>query len=80
MRTHVAYCSARDQQVRVVYAGDMPKHVRPSPHEDMDAVCLAYGEHCTGEMCPMFDVPTGKMREWLDEHSPDDESVFLVRP
>lgn len=80
MRTHVAYCSARDQQVRVVYAADMPEHVLPSPQQGTAAVCLAYGEQCTGELCPMFDVSTERMREWLKEHGPDDESVFIVQP
>lgn len=80
MKTHVAYCSARDQEVRVVYADDMPEDVRPSPHEGMAAVCLAYGEQCTGDMCPMFDVSTEEMRKWLEKHRADDETVFIVQP
>lgn len=80
MKTHVAYCSARDQQVRVVYEEDLPEDVRPSQHDSLGVVCLAYGEECTGDMCPLFDVPTEKMQQWLEEHRTDDESVITVQP
>ncbi|MDP2497993.1 MAG: hypothetical protein Q8W44_08440 [Candidatus Palauibacterales bacterium] len=80
MKTHVAYCSARDQQVRVVYKEEMPEDVRPSPHDDVGVVCLAHGEECTGDMCPLFDVPTEKMRKWLEEHREEGESAFVIRP
>jgi hypothetical protein len=29
----------------------------------LKVVCLAYGEHCTGSMCPLFDIPTEEMKE-----------------
>lgn len=80
MKTQVAYCAARDQQVRVVYANEMPEEIRPSSEDDVDVVCLAYGEECTGDMCPMFDVPTEQMQQWLEEHRTDGESAFVVQP
>jgi hypothetical protein len=48
MEAHKAYCSACDRQVDVV--------VRPGgdPDNAEDLVCLAYGETCTGSLCPLF--------------------------
>lgn len=58
-----AYCSACDQQVPVVLKDDTVLGPTPSAHDPSNLVCLAYGDTCTGSMCPLFDVPTEKMKE-----------------
>lgn len=78
MKTHVAYCSARDQQVRVVKVDELPEEVRPSQHEKVGVICLANHKLCSGEMCPLFAAPTKKIQKWLDEHRGEEE--FVVSP
>ncbi|MGD2067522.1 MAG: hypothetical protein PVI57_02460 [Gemmatimonadota bacterium] len=67
MDVRIAYCSACDQNVRVLLdPGQEPMVVEgDDPH---DLVCLEYGEKCTGDMCPLFKVPPEKMRENLARH------------
>ena len=71
MKIRTAYCSARDRDVRVVVRGEMEDPpalewpgsedpLRPGP---ADLICLEYGESCTGDLCPLFEVPTEQMRE-----------------
>ncbi len=55
MKIQHAYCSACDRQVEVM--------VSASTSDASKVVCLAYGEKCTGSMCPLFEVPTEQMRE-----------------
>lgn len=58
-----AYCSACDHNVRVAFTpGDLGIESYP---DVSGLVCLEYGETCTGEMCPLFDVPSDQMRENL---------------
>ena len=74
MEVRTAYCSACDQNVRVVLQpGNEPLVVRDDDATEL--VCLEYGEKCTGDMCPLFQVPTDKMRENLSRHLSDDEST-----
>ncbi|MEX1187019.1 MAG: hypothetical protein WEA80_10560 [Gemmatimonadaceae bacterium] len=56
MKTVNAYCSACDQEVRLVLT-DEPIADDPSPIHDREVVCLEIGEHCTGAMCPIGAVP-----------------------
>ncbi len=56
MKTIQAYCSACDQNVRVVLT-DMPVQDPPSPIHDCEVVCLEIGEHCSGNLCPLCAVP-----------------------
>lgn len=68
-RTHLAYCSARDQRVRVVrksevMGGALDAEERPPLS---DVVCLEFGSACTGATCPLFDVPTAEMKARLME-------------
>lgn len=56
MLTHNAYCSACDQDVRVVIT-DAPVHSDQAPVTPAEIVCLDFGERCTGSMCPMFGLP-----------------------
>jgi len=72
MRSKQAYCSARDQEVRVAWP-DAPLHPgQAMAAEPADAVCLDLGERCTGELCPTFRKPRVDMavrlaRAGLDE-------------
>jgi hypothetical protein len=56
MLTQTAYCSACDQDVRVVIT-DAPVHSDQAPLAGAEVVCLDFGERCTGAMCPMFGLP-----------------------
>jgi hypothetical protein len=56
MRTIDAYCSACDNQVRLVLT-DEPIQDDPSPIHDREVVCLEIGEHCSGALCPIGAVP-----------------------
>lgn len=56
MKTINAYCSACDQDVRVVLT-DQPAQDDPSPIHDREVVCLEIGEHCSGALCPVGAVP-----------------------
>ena len=63
MRTYHAYCSACDQTVEVAPITEFPEEVRPEGTSDSALVCLAYGDWCTGALCPLFELPTERMRE-----------------
>ena len=63
MRMYHAYCSACDQTVGVVPISEFPEEVRPEGTSETALVCLAYGESCTGALCPLFELPTDRMRE-----------------
>ncbi|HMA20525.1 MAG TPA: hypothetical protein VKO87_06955, partial [Gemmatimonadaceae bacterium] len=56
MKTINAYCSACDQDVRLVLT-DEPLQDDPSPIHDREVVCLEIGEHCNGALCPVGAVP-----------------------
>lgn len=61
MDVRTAYCSACDRNVRVVMApGVEPEAVRP--YDPSELVCLEYGDTCTGDLCPVFKVPTEEMK------------------
>lgn len=57
MQTQAAYCSACDQDVRVVVT-DAPVHADLAPISGPEVVCLDFGHRCTGSMCPMFGLPS----------------------
>lgn len=57
MKTINAYCSACDQNVRLVLT-DEPVQDDPSPIHDREVVCLEIGEHCSGALCPVGAVPS----------------------
>jgi hypothetical protein len=56
MKAITAYCSACDQEVRLVLT-DEPIADDPSPIHDREVVCLEIGEHCSGALCPIGAVP-----------------------
>lgn len=68
MEPRIAYCSACDRPVRVLVtetATDWPS--AEAPNAD-DIICLEHGETCTGALCPLFDVPSEKMKENLEAY------------
>ena len=52
MRELTMYCSARDQDVRVVLTDEMA-HDGQAPVVDAEVLCLEIGEACTGSLCPI---------------------------
>lgn len=52
MKTRIAYCSACDQDVRIVLT-DEPTHDGQATIHDAEVICLEIGEHCTGNLCPV---------------------------
>jgi DNA-directed RNA polymerase subunit RPC12/RpoP len=56
MLSQTAYCSACDQDVRVVIT-DAPVHSDQAPVDVGEVVCLDFGTRCTGALCPMFGLP-----------------------
>lgn len=68
MKTQHAYCSACDRQVEVMVSESA------STSDASKVVCLAYGEQCTGSMCPLFDVPTEQMKESFERQKRADGS------
>lgn len=66
MEVRTAYCSACDRNVKVVVKPEAATGSGPRPFDPSDLACLEYGEMCTGDMCPLFDVPTDQMRENLN--------------
>lgn len=78
MKTRYAYCSACDQQVPVVATTDEDEEEAGlRPVDPSSLTCMAYGEQCTGDMCPLFEVPSAEMQaRWrravADEQDPDE--------
>ncbi len=59
MRTRTYYCSACDREVEVIVGDDgnpLDTAIQGAP------VCLDHGERCTGELCPLFELPTDDMK------------------
>lgn len=72
MKIQHAYCSACDRQVEVVVSEEAQESA--STLDASKVVCLAYGEQCTGSMCPLFDVPTEQMKESFERQRRADGS------
>ena len=68
MKTHVAYCSACNREVEVMLPADHEAEKQPGAHDAQACICMAYGEHCTGSLCPLFAVPPEEMAEALARH------------
>lgn len=60
MRTRKYYCSACDREIEVLVGAD---GAPLQPVAGGAPVCLDHGSKCTGEMCPIFDVPSEAMKE-----------------
>ncbi|HYD52343.1 MAG TPA: hypothetical protein VEA99_06940 [Gemmatimonadaceae bacterium] len=52
MRELTMYCSARDQDVRVVLTDELANDGQ-APVVDGEVLCLEIGDKCTGSMCPI---------------------------
>ncbi|MBT8337687.1 MAG: hypothetical protein KJO11_13850 [Gemmatimonadetes bacterium] len=58
---HLAYCAGCDRKVRVIVNPRVAEERRePGPQ---DLICLEHGVQCTGDLCPLFDVPSQEMKE-----------------
>ena len=58
---HLAYCSGCDRKVRVIVDPRVAAAGRePGPQ---DLICLEHGDSCTGDLCPLFNVPSEEMKE-----------------
>lgn len=78
MKSIEAYCSACDNQVRLVLT-DEPTHDDPSPIHDCEVVCLEIGEHCSGALCPIGAVPPVVMAARLVRNGLQTEMHPIVR-
>ena len=52
METRIAYCSACDQDVRIVITDEPSQDGHANLH-DSEIVCLEIGHQCTGALCPV---------------------------
>lgn len=57
---HLAYCSGCDRKVRVIVDPRVVAAGREPTAEDL--VCLEHGDTCTGDLCPLFEVPSEEMK------------------
>lgn len=57
---HLAYCSGCDRKVRVIVDPRVVAEGREPTAEDL--VCLEHGDTCTGDLCPLFEVPSEEMK------------------
>jgi hypothetical protein len=62
MRTRKYYCSACDREIQVLVGDDGAPLDAPGGAP----VCLDHGARCTGELCPLFDVPSAEMKAAAD--------------
>ena len=62
MRSYEAYCSACDHEVTVVPLSEFPEAEWPEGAREESVVCVDMGGACTGDLCPLFEVPTETMR------------------
>ena len=56
---HLAYCSGCDRQVKVVVDPEVVAAGREPTASDL--ICLEHGNACTGDLCPVFGVPSAEM-------------------
>jgi len=69
METRIAFCATCDRPVRVLVKKAAPAWPTPHDLEPSDVVCLEHGETCSaGTVCPIFDVPSERMEENLEEY------------
>jgi len=60
MRTRKYFCSACDREVEVLVGEDgnpLDAAIQGTP------VCTDCGDKCTGELCPLFELPTEEMKK-----------------
>lgn len=64
MKTHIAYCSACDRDVRIALPEE-PLFDGQANLADPEVVCLEIGESCTGALCPVGAQPPVVMKARL---------------
>ena len=64
METRIAYCSACDQDVRIVITDEPSQDGHANLH-DSEIVCLEIGHQCTGNLCPVGATAPVVMRNGL---------------
>jgi hypothetical protein len=57
----LAYCSGCDRKVRVIVDPRVVAAGREPTATDL--ICLEHGDTCTGDLCPLFNVPSDEMKE-----------------
>jgi hypothetical protein len=60
MREMTMFCSARDQDVRIIVTV-VAVHDGQAPVLDPEMICLEIGEGCTGSLCPVCSIPVEAM-------------------
>ena len=58
---HLAYCAGCDRKVRVIVDPRVIAEGRQPSASDL--ICLEHGDSCTGDLCPLFNVPSEEMKE-----------------
>jgi hypothetical protein len=73
MESQLAYCSACDLQVPIAITPGPVHGGQANINDAPEVVCLHFGQHCTGEFCPMFGLPRILMGVRLarSEHEPE---------
>ncbi len=56
----LAYCAGCDRKVRVIVDPRVVAAGREPTTSDL--ICLEHGDTCTGELCPLFKVPSDDMK------------------
>ena len=64
MTVRTVYCSACDRNVEILE--EAQPAARTAGDDGSAAVCLDYGQKCTGEMCPVLARPSAVIRQQLD--------------
>jgi hypothetical protein len=74
MESRLAYCTACDLQVPIAVTPGPVHGGQANLGDGPEVVCLHFGEHCTGEFCPMFGLPRILMGVRLarSEYEPDE--------
>ena len=78
MKTATVYCSACDQDVRVLLT-DQPLHDAQAPIHDAEVVCLEIGAHCTGNLCPVGATSPAVMAARLVRNGIETKMLPIVR-
>jgi hypothetical protein len=65
LKVQQAWCSACDRKVHVTVHPRVAEEGREAKPEDL--ICLEHGERCTGDLCPIFEVPSKEMKRRYEE-------------
>ena len=65
LKVQMAWCAGCDRKVHVTVHPRVSEEGRDPEPEDL--ICLEHGERCTGDLCPIFDVPSAEMKRRYEE-------------